>query len=200
MCELTTALTIGSLVVGGLTAYQQQSYAHDVSESQNEYARRNYELQADAAKQEAAMMASQLNIQSAQINDEAADEKFSRMREAMKARARAVVAAGEAGIAGVTPDLIEKNIVAQAGQDMATIESNRQKKQQQNAYERRAAMKRGETVGLAPYVGVSKKPSLAGAMISAGIGIGGAYADYKSNQPKKVSTSSYKPHRSDGRH
>jgi hypothetical protein len=203
MCEPTTlmlGLSIAGTAFSAMQQYQAQQYAHQQSQMEQQYANYNYEAQKQATWQDAMRQIQQLSTQSGQIDAEAADKTMERRIEAMKARAKAAVAAGEAGIGGLTPEAIQQSITAEAGRDISTIESNRAAKQAQNIHEKTQAWHRGQTVGLAPYISQAGKPSLAGTLVSAGLSIGGAYAGYKAGQPKTGATNTYKHHRADGKH
>jgi hypothetical protein len=193
MCDFgmaALAIGIASTAMSAAQQYQQQKYANAVSEHEAAYAQQNYQYQKDANWRDAVQQMQQIAAQSSQIDSASMDEQTQRRIEAMKARARAAAAAGEAGIGGsITAGAWEQDASAEAGRDIATMESNRRNKQSQAEYEHRQAWNRGQTVGLAPYVTTTGKPSLAGAVIGAGLSIGGQYAGYKAKQPEKVKKS-----------
>jgi len=99
MCEITAALTIGSAILGYMG---QQDQAEQQQESINQETKvRNEELRRSQASQ-----MEQVSL------------------EALKNRAKARVAAGEAGVMGNSVDAVENEIRFNEGQDLANINAN----------------------------------------------------------------------------
>lgn len=185
MCEPTMLLMGAMSVMSAVKGFQQQSAAYAQAQQQQEYMNQNYTAQALAAKDAAQANINAITAQQQEVSEAADAEAMERQIEASRERARAVVAAGEAGLGGITPALLERDVMGAAGRDITTIQRNKASQIMQGQRDKQAARRSGTTVGNAPIVNMPTKPSIGGAALEAGLGIGAGYLDYKSTQNSK---------------
>lgn len=195
MCEPTTlmlAAGIATSVLGAAQGYQAQNDAAEQAVEQQKYMNRQYTAQAKAAQEAGQANIDAITAQQQEVVAAADDEALQRQIEAKRERARAVVAAGEAGIGGITPALLEADIVGAAGRDVSTIYGNARKQVMQGQREKRAARRSGTTVGEPAHIGIPRKGSIGGAIAEAGLGISSSYLDYKGYKDSRKSPKSSK--------
>lgn len=113
MCDVMTALSIGSTVVG---LYGQQQEAKAQEKYNNDLARNAV----TANNQRNA----QINMRQIQERDAAAQKVQENNREAMKSEASAQVAASSAGVSGVSVDSLLSDIGSSQGRYNASVGEN----------------------------------------------------------------------------
>lgn len=156
MCDLVTAITVGSAVMG---------YATQAKQAKAETAALQTAAVADAA---------QTAIQQGQINDRATQDMSDRAREAMIERGRLRTAAADSGLGGLSDDRLESASYFAEGTDIARIEGNRGR-----AMEQAGAAATGRQAAISSRMAAVKQPSL----IGAGLQIAGAGVDYTTKNP-----------------
>lgn len=171
MCEPATIIAISAAALSAASGIGQGISAKKTAEAQRDYAMR-------AGERNASQVASALNLRQAQQNVAATQEKSERALQAMRDRSKAIVAAGEAGVAGVSPEMIQKTIMGQGYSDISTLESNRIAAVQQSQLQKEQT-----------YSNMYSNANIAipsvdfiGPLASAGLQIGGAYGDYKTQK------------------
>lgn len=158
-----TALQVGSAVVnyvgGNKQAFSQQQAAWD-----------NYYAQKE-----------QLQIQSRQIDSQAAGQMSNRAVLAAVDAARLVNVAADGGVTGLSVDHLIADSKFQASMDNSGIEQNRENQQVQNAMEVQGAWSKAQSqVNQAD----SKRPSL----LSTGLQIGTALGEYSTRGSSSTSS------------
>lgn len=129
MCEpvSTTALVVGT--AAAVTTYSQIQAQKKAAKAQEQAAR------AAAARERIA-----LEIQRQQIDRSVGLEIFERQRQALRERSRIAVAAGEAGVGGISPARIIAQSLWDASYDIGIHSANRDAMLLQNLLEQSAVM------------------------------------------------------------
>lgn len=131
MCEVATALLVTSLVVGAATSYTAYQGQEQAAKAQARY-------NAQAAAEGEKLARESLEIQSRQMALRAQQEEEAKAqaiaqtnREFMRAKATAKVAAGEAGVAGLSIDQLLADFDNLEALELGAIERNDQFEDQQ---------------------------------------------------------------------
>ncbi len=179
------AMTVASMAA---QAKQQQQQA-EAQVKQQKYMNENFVAQAKATQQAAQADIDTLTAQERETNEAFNAEVLARQIESRKEAARASVAAGESGVAGVSTSMIERDILGKGLKDISTLEGNRQSRINQAQREKEAAARRGTTVGKGPKIQISK-PDYAGIAIGGALSIGSDITShYAGSKAKKLRTS-----------
>lgn len=138
MCEPTTiALAAGAVLSAGAAVYQGRQAAKDIEQ--------------------------QMAQQQKQVDAQAQQQTNSRIEEARRLRATARAAAAEAAVSGNSLFAIESDIEAQAGRDVALIETNRKNGIESTELDANARLR-------------ANRAEAIGGVLSAGVSAGSAYA------------------------
>ena len=160
MCEPTLALAIGSAVMGFV--------------GQNSQA----QAQMDAAGRQQQLMNQQISEQQAQIQDQASLESTERNKQGMIERAQMATIAGESGALGISSDRLLADSFMQEGQDMSSLERNKQNALKQTQWQGRQAQEDARS-------SISVAKGNAGNLVQTGLQIGTAVEGYRlRNKPK----------------
>lgn len=201
MCLVAIATVVSAVasVAAPLIGYAAQSQAAKQQEAyQNAMAKQqaNYNAQvAKAAEDNYLIQKQQLYLRQQQQNEQSAQEEAAKNLEARQAIARAKVAAGEAGVAGLSVDALVNDYYRQRDVYVSAIRQTRANTEQQTIQDMRAsrAQAMSSINTLQPYVPQPvQKPSLGAALISSAAGGANAitsspYAKYSVN-PFQVAT------------
>jgi hypothetical protein len=119
MCEITTALAIGTAISAAsagaqLIAQQQAASAQGVANQ------RTYDSQMQALRVNQANS----NFARAQESENLADQRFTNDMAAVRAQSTARTAAGEAGVTGLSVDALLADLAGRAGRDNVNAETN----------------------------------------------------------------------------
>jgi hypothetical protein len=158
MCEMTTMLAIASIgstvmqVQAQNAAYKQQRRLND----------RQYQADMQAERYNQA----QINTTRVQEAQNTAEQKLENNRAAERAKATARVAAGEAGIAGLSVDALLADIEAKAGRDNMTADVNYLRQDQ--ALQAQAANNRFTTISNVNSYKSPVRPDYLGAALRIG--------------------------------
>lgn len=164
MCEPTTA-TYAMMAIAAASATASYVQADQNAKKQTAMIEDGYEKERRAILQ-----------QYEQINQTAQQEQSERHKEMLLDHARLIAVAGESGLAGATDGRIQAEAANNAAQDMATIESNRQR-QIEGAHTQGGA--RQSQAG-AQLAGI-RRPSALGT----GLQIAGSYAQLQAAQKQQ---------------
>jgi hypothetical protein len=164
MClpALPVIAAIGSAAVGYFAA-------DDAADQQNAY----YDANRKAAISAAGDRYAALNNKTLQERASASQELFEKQIDALRTRATATVAAGEAGVTGLSVDALQQDLLAQQGRQMQAIQHNFEIKRQSNEDEAIATYH--NTVGRINSVRQASKPSPIPFILQ---GIGGAAKEW----------------------
>ena len=154
MCEPTFALAIGSALF---------SYIGQNSQAQ---------AQMDAAGQQQELMNRQITEQQGQIQDQASLESTERNKQGMVERAQMKTISGESGALGISSDRLFMDSFMQEGQDMSSIERNKQNALKQTGWKAEQARQDAKS-------SISDAKGKAGNMIATGLQIGTAAGSYR---------------------
>lgn len=166
MCEPTTA-TYAMMAIAAASAATSYYQTDQNAKNQKAMVEDGYEKERRAILQ-----------QYEQINQTAQQDQSERHKEYLQENARIMTVAAEAGLGGATDGRIQAEASNNAAQDMATIESNRQR-QIEGAHTQGGAR---QSQAAAQLAGI-RRPSALGT----GLQIAGSYAQLQAAQrPKAV--------------
>jgi hypothetical protein len=160
MMALGIIASVGQAVAGYAQANQQ-------AKEQNAYAESNRRAAVAANNDKYAS----LQNNTLQHREAAAQEKFQKQIEAMRAKATAATAAGEGGVTGISVDNLEQDLAAQHGRQVQAIETNYEIKNMGNYDE--AVASYHNAIGRINSVRAAAKPSPLGFIFQALGGIAG---------------------------
>lgn len=158
MCE---PATIATLVITAVSAVASYSQAQKQAEKQEQAVRDGYTVQMEGVTQ-----------QYEQNADRASSEMSQRAREARIESARLHVLGAESGLNGNTQDRIYRESDFNLGSDIASIEGNRRRIDEQTEQEAK-----GIAAGAASKINTLPRPSIIGTGLQIAGGFAGAYAD-----------------------
>ena len=154
MCEPTLALAIGSAVMGYV--------------GQNDQA----QAQMDSAGRQQELMNQQITEQQGQIQDQASLETTERNKQGMIERAQMATIAGESGALGISSDRLVMDSFMQEGQDVSSLERNKQNALKQTQWEGKQAQESAKSK-------ISVAKGSAGNLLTTGLQIGTAAEGYR---------------------
>lgn len=201
MCEpATLSLALGGLaivssVASGITSYvgqQQQANAQAAYQAQLMQARNQEIMENSRLAQESYLrQVQQLNLRQTQEDEKASQEIQQTQIEAAQARARTRVAAGEAGISGLSVDSLFRDFYMQEDIFKESVRRNREfgRLQSQEDAKGFRAQAEGRIASIRPYVPEPiVRPSFLGAALqiatdtaARGAGLADQYDRYKSS-------------------
>ena len=133
MCH--PAIPAAVAAIGSAYSIQEQS---NQASFQDALAEHNQNKQNQALLEDYQSQTSQLNIQEAEEDDAATEEKIRIQRETQKRVAEARVSSSEAGVAGLSIDSLVSDIIRGGANNVNTIESNLESAAWQRQRERQA--------------------------------------------------------------
>lgn len=180
MCELATAMAIASFTIGAASSVMEYSAQSQQAKAQTAAYKQNIEASRSAAVNSyAAQQNKQLQARAA-----ASQDLQSNQIDAIKARSTATVAAGEAGVSGLSVDALMGDFYAQEGRYERTLDQNYQMQADaiRSEMDGTEAQAESRMHSMAP----GSKPSFMGAAVRvAGSAVGSysMYTDLKSKEP-----------------
>lgn len=183
MCDIGTVFGVLSSVVGFISDSQN-------AKDEERFRRAQAEANRVSAENAARIQADQVNQGEAQEAIKSAQQISEVRKDALQARARARVAAGEAGVAGISVDALQRDFGAQEGRFVDATRQNLEFAAAQNRNSIEAIRNKAAGRIIATRAKPVSKPSFFGAALR----IGGQVAGSKSFQKLvggSVSTSTF---------
>jgi len=103
-------------------------FQSEQADKQLEFQTRMLAMQRDNATDSASLDYKLISMQQEQISETASTQEFERIRQGIRERAKARVAAAEAGVGGITPETVQNNLLFQQGYDVSLLEQDKQNK------------------------------------------------------------------------
>lgn len=158
MCDPATAMTVLK-VAGAVASYQQQSNAADAQNARYAENRQNAIIARDLKVRQSALRQSQ-------EEEKTAEEQRALSLEALRKQSRAVVSAGESGVAGNSVTSLINSFEADRLRGLQTLERNQNMVNQQLATER--DQYDAEMLNRIGSIAQASQPSVAGLALSVG--------------------------------
>ena len=164
MLAITAVSTVASI------AAQQQQYS-----AQQDFNQRQYDSSMTAYRHNLA----NLEVQRNQARDDATEQVQQNSLAAMRAQATARVAAGEAGVSGLSVDALLRDLAGQAAYDNTSVEENYLR--QDRAINAKREQVYGDTVSQINQLRPAMSPDYLGAGLRIGQATASSYGQYQQN-------------------